>query len=145
MWWGRTNVFFVVHGHKVSLGYDDSQSFSLLVFRDYLDLALNHPPQTRRNMVFCPRFLLQSPQDHCGRLLKCAFSLLLFSNFDCHPQAPLWFLSPLALNFSFLWVSYCCLFPSWLSLPPALTWTAKSKSQQKCSEHVNQACKSLLV
>lgn len=44
VWWGRTNVFFVVHGHKVSLGYDDSQSFSLLVFRDYLDLALNHPP-----------------------------------------------------------------------------------------------------
>lgn len=52
------------------------------------------------------------------------------------------FFSLLALNFSFPWVSYRSLFPSCLSLPPALTWTAQS---HKCSEHVNQACKSLLV
>lgn len=57
--WKRQKLFCCPWPH-FSLGYGNSQSTSLLLLRGYSRTCVK-PSETQRSMLFCPRFLLQSP------------------------------------------------------------------------------------
>jgi len=79
--WGKDKEIFVIHGHNFSLDYGNSQSFSLLVLRNYPHLALNCQ-RGAGAWCFAPGFFFKAPESIVGDLhiLFCSSLILTASS-----------------------------------------------------------------